>query len=149
MTVAQVKSMCEILDLERGGTKETIVNRLMDFFLKPASSGKKLLMDKKRSKCWCACIGEDDIPNSSVLPTLVYLFASFLSQLCFKFVGSRNLIHLQGCHGTGKTGNLKVHFSRQGKHREFAKKILKICFYTGNLPPTQGKFLKVKKIMNL
>ena len=29
---------------------------------------------------------------------------------------------VQGCHGTGKTGNLKVHFSRQGKHREFAKK---------------------------
>ena len=29
---------------------------------------------------------------------------------------------IQGCHGTGKTGNLKVHFSRQGKHREFAKK---------------------------
>ena len=29
----------------------------------------------------------------------------------------------QGCHGTGKTGNLKVHFSRQGKHREFAKNI--------------------------
>ena len=28
----------------------------------------------------------------------------------------------QGCHGTGKTGNLKVHFSRQGKHRKFAKK---------------------------
>ena len=27
----------------------------------------------------------------------------------------------QGCHGTGKTGNLEVHFSRQGKHREFAK----------------------------
>ena len=29
---------------------------------------------------------------------------------------------IQGCHGTGKTGNLKVNFSRQGKHREFAKK---------------------------
>ena len=29
---------------------------------------------------------------------------------------------VQGCHSTGKTGNLKVHFSRQGKHREFAKK---------------------------
>ena len=31
----------------------------------------------------------------------------------------------QGCHATGKrgkTGNLEVHFSRQGKHREFAKK---------------------------
>ena len=34
----------------------------------------------------------------------------------------------QGCHGTGKTGNLKVHFSRQGKHREFAKKYLKNVF---------------------
>ena len=45
--------MCEVLDLERGGTKETIINRLMDFFLKPASSGKKLLADKKRSKFWC------------------------------------------------------------------------------------------------
>ena len=29
----------------------------------------------------------------------------------------------QGCHGTGKTGNLEVPFSRQGKHREFAKSI--------------------------
>ena len=29
----------------------------------------------------------------------------------------------QGGHGTGKTGNLEVHFSRQGKHREFAKNI--------------------------
>ena len=25
------------------------------------------------------------------------------------------------------------------------KKILKICFYTGNLPPTQGKFECLKK----
>ena len=47
----------------------------------------------------------------------------------------------QGGHGTGKTGNLAVNFSRQGKHREFSKfnflhrencgntgKILKIYF---------------------
>ena len=27
----------------------------------------------------------------------------------------------QGGHGTGKTGNLAVSFSRQGKHREFSK----------------------------
>ena len=33
------------------------------------------------------------------------------------------ILPLQGCHGTGKTGNLEVHFSRQGKHREFAKNI--------------------------
>ena len=37
----------------------------------------------------------------------------------------------QGCHGTGKTGNLKVHFSRQGKHREFAKKYLKYVVTQG------------------
>ena len=29
--------------------------------------------------------------------------------------------NLQGGHGTGKTGNLAVNFSRQGKHREFSK----------------------------
>ena len=27
----------------------------------------------------------------------------------------------QGGHSTGKTGNLAVNFSRQGKHREFSK----------------------------
>ena len=27
----------------------------------------------------------------------------------------------QGGHGTGKTGNLAVNFSRQGKHRESSK----------------------------
>ena len=40
-------------------------------------------------------------------------------------------VYLQGCHGTGKTGNLKVHFSRQGKHREFAKKYSKYVFTQG------------------
>ena len=29
--------------------------------------------------------------------------------------------HNQGGHGTGKTGNLALNFSRQGKHREFSK----------------------------
>ena len=29
--------------------------------------------------------------------------------------------YIQGGHGTGKTGNLAVNFSRQGKHREFSK----------------------------
>ena len=31
----------------------------------------------------------------------------------------QNLLQLQGGHGTGKTGNLVLTFSRQGKHREF------------------------------
>ena len=39
---------------------------------------------------------------------------------------------LQGGHGTGKTGNLVLTFSRQGKHREF-------CFDTGKNSETQGK----------
>ena len=30
-------------------------------------------------------------------------------------------IQKQGGHATGKTGNLAVNFSRQGKHREFSK----------------------------
>ena len=52
--------------------------------------------------------------------------------------------YTQSCHGTGETGNLKVHFSRQGKHREFPKNI-KNMFYTRYLPPAQGKFQKLKK----
>ena len=43
---------------------------------------------------------------------------------------------LQGGHGTGKTGNLVLTFSRQGKHREF-------CFDTGKNFETQGKYFSV------
>ena len=39
----------------------------------------------------------------------------------------------QGGHGTGKTGNLDLTFSRQGKHREF-------CCNTGKVFETQGKY---------
>ena len=45
----------------------------------------------------------------------------------------------QGGHGTGKTGktgNLVLTFSRQGKHREF-------CFDTGKSFETQGKYFSV------
>ena len=45
-----------------------------------------------------------------------------------------NLIMIQGGHGTGKTGNLVLTFSRQGKHREF-------CSDTGKNLLTQGKYL--------
>ena len=44
-------------------------------------------------------------------------------------------IHIQGGHGTGKTGNLVLTFSRQGKHREFSFDTGKIFFFV-----TQGKF---------
>ena len=39
----------------------------------------------------------------------------------------------QGGHVTGKTGNLVLTFSRQGKHREF-------CCNTGKIFETQGKY---------
>ena len=42
----------------------------------------------------------------------------------------------QGGHGTGKTGNLDVNFSRQGKHREFSK----FSSYTGKIMATLRKF---------
>ena len=49
------------------------------------------------------------------------------------------LMPTQGGHGTGKTGktgNLVLTFSRQGKHREF-------CFDTGKNSETQGKYFSV------
>ena len=50
--------------------------------------------------------------------------------------GKRNIEDVQGGHGTGKTGNLVLTFSRQGKHREF-------CFGTGKNFETQGKCFSV------
>ena len=49
-------------------------------------------------------------------------FDLLVGQLKFQDLLFAKKILFQGCHGTGKTGNLKVHFARQGKHREFAKK---------------------------
>ena len=58
----------------------------------------------------------------------------FLVQLRRNTMHSNN--QLQGGHGTGKTGNLVLTFSRQGKHREF-------CFDTGKNFETQGKYFSV------
>ena len=44
------------------------------------------------------------------------LILNFMSFWLILFINQR-----QGGHGTGKTGNLAVNFSRQGKHREFSK----------------------------
>ena len=52
--------------------------------------------------------------------------------LCILF----QINYLQGGHGTGKTGNLVLTFSRQGKHREF-------CFDTGKNSETQGKYFSM------
>ena len=50
------------------------------------------------------------------------------------------IIMVQGGHGTGKTGNLVLTFSRQGKHREF-------CCNTGKVFETQGKYFWLYLLM--
>ncbi|KAI0226492.1 Protein DEK, partial [Lamellibrachia satsuma] len=45
-TMAQLKLMCETLDIERGGTKENIVERIIDFLMSPHTSGKPLKQNK-------------------------------------------------------------------------------------------------------
>ena len=50
-----------------------------------------------------------------------------------------NYREYQGGHGTGKTGNLAVNFSRQGKHRELSKFN---CLHRKNCGTT-GKILKI------
>ena len=53
--------------------------------------------------------------------------------------------HCQGGHGTGKTANLAVNFSRQGKHREFSK----FNFLHRENCANTGKILNFLKILLL
>ena len=55
------------------------------------------------------------------------------------------VIFVQGGHGTGKTGNLAVNFSRQGKHREFSKFNFLHRENCGNT----GKILKIKNFLKI
>ena len=48
LTASVLKKVCLILDIERGGTKEEIVNRIMAFLLNPEDSGKKVPSSKKK-----------------------------------------------------------------------------------------------------
>ena len=48
-------------------------------------------------------------------------------------------VHKQGGHGTGKTENLAVNFSRQGKHREFSQ----FYFLHRENCANTGKILKI------
>ena len=51
---------------------------------------------------------------------------AFLGEIRYMYCKTPSLILfgpklIQGGHGTGKTGNLAVNFSRQEEHREFSK----------------------------
>ncbi|XP_013788278.1 protein DEK-like [Limulus polyphemus] len=48
-TIAMLKHMCETLDIERSGTKEELIERLMTFLMKPAATGKATPRPKRRS----------------------------------------------------------------------------------------------------
>ena len=56
-----------------------------------------------------------------------------------QFAEEEITFHNQGGHGTEKTGNLAVNFSRQGKHREFSKFYFLHRENCGNT----GKILKI------
>lgn len=43
-----LKSICEVLDIDRGGKKDEIIDRILNFLLKPHSSGKTLSAAKRR-----------------------------------------------------------------------------------------------------
>ncbi|GFY48938.1 protein DEK [Trichonephila inaurata madagascariensis] len=49
LTNSVLKRVCELLDLERSGTKEEIVARILEFLLEPKDSGKSVKTKKKAS----------------------------------------------------------------------------------------------------
>ncbi|XP_048758844.2 protein DEK-like [Ostrea edulis] len=49
-TVAVLKKMCEVLDLERKGVRDEIAERIMEFCLCPKDSGKAIPPSKKRKR---------------------------------------------------------------------------------------------------
>ena len=44
--------MCDVLDLEKKGTRDEIAERIMDFCLCPKDSGKKVPAPKRKSKLY-------------------------------------------------------------------------------------------------
>ena len=85
-----------------------------------------------------------NVPKKNVQVIIMYLYEIAYCLMYCKMMGFYSCqnkwqcskIGVQGGHGTGKTGktgNLVLNFSRQGKHREF-------CFDTGKNFETQGKY---------
>ena len=86
-------------------------------------------------------LSKSDFPLASFVTCLVFL--------CPR-LNAENFLLCQGGHGTGKTGktgNLEVHFSRQGKHREFAKNI-KNVFLHREFNSNTGKIWRWEKKNN-
>ncbi|XP_076827681.1 protein DEK isoform X3 [Brachyhypopomus gauderio] len=46
----QLKTICQILDLERSGIQSVLVDRIMQFLINPTNSGKPVILKKKKKK---------------------------------------------------------------------------------------------------
>ncbi|KAI5606573.1 protein DEK isoform X1, partial [Silurus asotus] len=46
----QLRTICQILDLEISGTQSVLVDRIMQFIIKPTNSGKPVILKKKKKK---------------------------------------------------------------------------------------------------
>ena len=69
--------------------------------------------------------------------SFVLFYLTFWYQIALNILTSDNFERNVACNRIAtaqEKRNLDVPFAIQRKHREFAQKILKICFYTGNLP---------------
>lgn len=49
LTTPVLKQICAVLDLERNGVKDEVVNRVIEFLMEPKDSGKSL--PAKKSEC--------------------------------------------------------------------------------------------------
>lgn len=50
LNVSGLKQMCELLDLDRSGTKEVICKRIMEFLMAPVDSGRPVPAPKPRGR---------------------------------------------------------------------------------------------------
>jgi len=54
--VPMLKSICDTLDVERGGKKEDVIERIITFLMEPKSSGKPLPTKRECLVDLCASV---------------------------------------------------------------------------------------------
>ena len=53
-TNAMLKTICQVLDIERSGKQSVLIERIMAFLMHPVNTGKVHRFSKM--KCWCVCL---------------------------------------------------------------------------------------------
>ena len=64
--MSMIKGICEVLDVQKKGTKEEVITRLLEFLMKPEDSGRKVPQPKKRKSellctSFCACLQQNSM----------------------------------------------------------------------------------------